>query len=387
MSVAKLNLDDKEILFIGTAHVSKQSVEEVKEVIENEKPDSVCIELCDARYQSMMKKDEWREKDIIKIIKEKKAFLLLANLIMASYQKKIAKQLGIQPGQEMLQGINSAKEVDAELVLADRNIQVTLKRVWRSVGFFGKVKLFFSLILSVLSDEEITEEELEKMKGEDILSMALEDFAKSFPGLKKALIDERDKYLAQKIKNAPGKKVVAVLGAGHVPGIMKEIHNEHDLDELTEIPAKSKLDKVIGWIIPAIIIGIIISTFSLDKASGTDQIINWFLWNGSLAALGTLIAFGHPLSILTAFLAAPLTSLNPLLAAGWFAGLGEAYIRKPQVEDFERLSEDIYSLKGFWRNKVTHVLLVVALANVGSAVGTVIGGADVVRLFIKAIWG
>lgn len=387
MSVSQLSIDDKEILFIGTAHVSKQSVDEVKEVIEREKPDSVCIELCEARYQSIMNRDDWKEKDIIKIIKEGKAFLLLANLIMSSYQRKIAKKLGIQPGQEMLQGIYSAKEVGAELVLADRNIQVTLKRVWRSLGFFGKIKLFFSLVLGLLSDEEITEEELEKMKGEDILSMALEDFSKSFPALKRALIDERDKYLAQKIKNAPGQKIVAVLGAGHVPGIMKEIKNEHDLAEISKVPPKSNWEKVIGWIIPAIIIGIIISTFRVDRASGTDQIINWFLWNGSLAALGTLLAFGHPVSIIVAFLAAPLTSLNPLLAAGWFAGLGEAYIRKPQVEDFERLSEDIYSLKGFWRNKVTHVLLVVALANIGSAVGTVIGGADVVRLFIKTIWG
>lgn len=387
MSEHVIELDNKRIILIGTAHISKQSAEEVKEVVEREKPDSVCIELCDNRYQSIVDRNKWQDMDVIKIIKEKKATLLLANLMMSSYQKRMAKQFGINPGLEMIQGINSAKEYDAKLVLADRSLQITFMRLWRGMGLWGKLKLFFQLVLSLLSDEEISEEELEKMKTQDMLTVALSELSSSFPELKTILIDERDKYLAQKIKEAPGEKVIAVVGAGHVPGIMEEIHRENDLSRLNEIPAGSNYDKIIGWGIPLIIVGIVISTFSVNRASGIDQIISWILWNGSLAALGTLLALGHPISIFLAFIAAPISSLNPLLAAGWFAGLGEAFIRRPSVKDFENLSEDINTLKGFWRNKVTHILLVVALANIGSVIGTVVGGADVIRLFIKTMWG
>lgn len=385
MSVEKITYDNKEIILIGTAHVSRHSVDEVKEVIEAERPDSVCIELCQSRYETMMDKDRWRKMDIIKVVRENKAVLLLVNLLLSSFQGKIAKQFGISPGQEMLQGIESAKGVEAELILADRNIQATFLRIWRSLGFWSKLKLFGMIVLSTFNDGELTEEELEKLKTEDILMVALSEFATSFPQLKKVLIDERDMYLAQKIKDSPGNKIVAVVGAGHVPGIKENIMLSHNLEELALIPPKSNLDKIIGWGIPLLILGIIISTFTIDKNIGMEQISSWVLWNGSLAALGTLLAFGHPLSMLTAFVAAPITSLNPLLAAGWFSGLTEAYIRRPSVEDFEKMPEDIFTFKGFWKNKVTHVLLVVAFANLGSTAGTIIGGTDIIRMFLKAI--
>lgn len=385
MSVEKIYYQDKEIVLIGTAHVSKTSVSEVKETIAREKPDSVCIELCQSRYETIMDNDRWRKMDIIKVIRENKAVLLLVNLLLSSFQGKIARQFGIKPGQEMLQGIASAQETGAQLVLADRNIQATFLRIWRSLGFWSKLKLFGMLILSVFNDEELTEEELEKLKTEDILMLALSEFSTTFPQLKKVLIDERDMYLAQKIKEAPGSKIVAVVGAGHIPGIKKQISENQNLEKLAMVPPKSSLDKIIGWGIPLVLLGVIISTFSIDKSTGLDQVSSWILWNGSLAALGTLLAFGHPFSILTAFLAAPITSLNPFLAAGWFAGLTEAYIRRPNVGDFERMPEDIFTLKGFWNNKVTHILLVVALANLGSTAGTIIGGTDIIRKFLQVI--
>ncbi|MCR1897746.1 TraB/GumN family protein [Irregularibacter muris] len=380
-----MNINGKEIMLIGTAHVSKQSAEEVKKIIQEEQPDSVCIELDEARYKSISEGNKWKNMDIIKIIKEKRATLLLMNLIMSTYQKKMANQFGIEPGQEMIQGIESAREIDAQLVLADRNIQITFSRIWNGVGLWGKIKLLFSIVFSIFSDEEISEEDLEKMKTEDMLNSALNELSSSFPRLKKYLVDERDQYLAQKIKDAPGEKIVAVLGAAHIPGIKKEINNHHDLEVLSAKPPKSKATQIVGWIIPVMIITLIISTFTMDAPTGKDQLVSWILWNGILSSLGAALAFGHVFSILTAFIAAPITSLNPLLAAGWFAGLTEAYLRRPNVEDFENLAQDIFSFKGFWKNRVTRILLVVMLANLGSVIGTWIGGADVIRMFIRAI--
>lgn len=384
-NITRLQYGDKELILIGTAHVSKRSAEQVKEVVDAEQPDSICIELDAQRYQSVTDSSKWKETDIFKVIKEKKSSLLLMNLAISSFQNRLADQFGIKPGQEMIQGIESAKETGAELVLADRNIQVTFSRIWGNIGLWGKVQLLSSVFFSIFSKETISEEDLEKMKSQDTLSAVMDDFTKAFPRLKTPLIDERDQYLAQKIKEAPGKKIVAVLGAAHVPGITKEIHNEHDLEKLSEVPPKSKWPKIIGWAIPLLIIGIIAYTFVANPAAGLDQTISWILWNGTLAAIGATIAFGHPLAILTAFVAAPISSLNPLVAAGWFSGLTQASIRKPNVGDFETLSKDVFTLKGFWDNKVTRVLLVVVLTNLGSSLGTFIGGADVIRLFFENI--
>ncbi|SDH34421.1 TraB/GumN family protein [Desulfosporosinus hippei] len=382
-SISRIDLYGKEFILIGTAHVSKQSAELVKEVIEAERPDSVCIELDEPRYQTIIEGNKWKETDIFKIIKEKKATLLLINLVISSFQKRLAKQFGINAGQEMIQGAESAKEIGANLVLADRNIQITFSRIWQGVGFWGKVKLLTGIFFSIFDDEDISEEDLEKMKSQDMLNSILNEFTVSFPKLKLPLIDERDQYLAQKIKDAPGSKVVAVLGAAHVPGIKEELKREHDLAKLSEVPAQSKTLKIIGWSIPLLILAVMVYTFIANPAAGIQQTISWVLWTGSFAALGTALAFGHPLTILTSFVVAPITTLHPLIAAGWFAGIVQAYLRRPSVRDFENLSEDVFSLKGFWNNKVTRILIIVTLANLGGTIGTIIGGADVVRLFLE----
>lgn len=382
-NVHRIELDGREIILVGTAHVSQKSVEEVKTLIEEEQPDTVCVELCQTRYDNITNAEQWNNTDIIKIIKEGKALILLISLIMSSYQKRLAKQFGIQPGQEMLQGIQSAQEIGANLCLVDRDIQVTMMRMWRGIGFWGKMKLLVQLIMSIFLDEEISEEELEQMKSQDILTAALNELSTSFPEFKRVIIDERDQYLAEKIRTAPGNKILAVLGAGHIAGIKRELAREHDLKELSTVPPGSKMIKVIGWSIPVVIIAVIALTLSVDRSAGMDQILSWILWNGSLSALGALLALAHPLSIATAFVIAPISSLSPLLAAGWFAGLAEAFVRKPSVKDFQSLSDDLQSFRGFWRNKVTHILLVVALANLGSSVGTFLGGADVISKFIS----
>ncbi|WP_039870914.1 MULTISPECIES: TraB/GumN family protein [unclassified Halobacillus] len=382
-NITRIHIGEKEFILIGTAHVSKQSAEQVKEVIEAERPDSVCVELDEQRFESIRDGDRWKNTDIFEVIKSKKASLLLVNLAISSFQKKMAKQFGIQAGQEMIQGIESAEKTGAELVLADRNIQITFARIWGNIGFKGKAKLLLSIIYGIFSKEEISEEELEKLKTQDMLDGMLQDMTDSFPTLKKPLIDERDQYLAHSIKHAPGNKVVAVLGAAHVPGIKEEIHKEHDLKKLTERPKKSKAPKIIGWTIPLLILSVIVYTFFSNPAAGTQQTISWILWNGSFSALGTAVALAHPLAVVTAFIMAPITSLNPLIAAGWFAGIVQAYFRRPNVGDFDTLSDDVTSVKGFWNNKVTRILLVVVLANLGSSLGTFIGGADVIRLFIR----
>ena len=378
-----IELDGKQLILVGTAHVSSKSVNDVKEVIESERPDTVCIELCEARYRNLTDNERWKNSNITQIIKDGKAMLLLVNLILSSYQKRLADQFNIKPGQEMMQGMTSAKEVGAELCLADRDLQTTMMRLWRSIGLWGKFKLFFQLLLSMFMDEEMSEEELEKMKSSDMLSAALEDLSVSFPDIKSILIDERDQYLAQNIKQAPGNKVVAVLGAGHIPGVKQALLREHDLVKLSQIQPPSRISRAIGWAIPILILLLIASTFSADRGAGLDQMAAWIIWNGSLAALGALLAFAHPLAILTAFVVSPISSLNPLLAAGWFAGLTEAIVKKPLVQVFEIMAQDINSIKGFWNIKVTHILLVVALSNVGSSLGAMFGGVEVIRHFIN----
>jgi pheromone shutdown-related protein TraB len=384
-NITKIYLNDKEYILIGTAHVSKQSAEQVKSLIESEKPNSVCIELDEQRYQTITEGNKWKDTDIFKIIKEKKATLLLINLVISSFQKRIARQFDINAGQEMLQGIESAKEIGAKLVLADRDIQITFSRIWHEVGVWGKAKLLIEIIFSIFSDVKISEEELEKIKSQDMLDSVLKDFTIHFPRLKIPLIDERDQYLAQRIKDAPGGKIVAVLGAAHVPGIKNEILKEHDLEKLSQLPPKSKKLQIISWTIPVLIIALIIATFLANPSSGVQQTINWVLWTGSFAAIGTALAFGHPLSILTAFVVAPISALNPLIAVGWFAGLVQAYVKCPSVRDVEMLTEDIFSLKGFWYNKVTRILLIVTLANIGGSIGSLVGGLEVVRRFINTL--
>lgn len=382
-NITRIDLNGKEIILIGTAHVSMKSAEQVKEIICAEKPDSVCVELDEQRYQAITEKNRWKDMDIFKVIKEKKAVFLLMNLVISSFQKRMANQFGVKPGQEMIQGIESCKETGANLVLADRNIQITFSRIWQNVGFWGKLKLLLLIFYSVFDNEKISEEELEKMKTQDMLNAILVDFTVSFPRLKAPLIDERDQYLAQKIKDAPGKKVVAVLGAAHIPGIKEEIKKEHDLEKLCLVPAKSKVFISLSWSIPLLILGAIGYTLYTNPSAGIQQTTSWVLWNGILASIGAAIACGHPLTMLTAFIIAPLSSLNPLMAAGWFAGIVQAYIRRPRVEDFEKLPTDVYSFKGFWNNRVTRILLIVALTNLGSTLGTIIAGADVVRLFLE----
>lgn len=384
-NIVKLNYKDKEIYLVKTAHVSKNSINDVKECIGEVKPDVICIELDEDRYKKISDPEKWSDTDIVKVIKEKKVGFLLVNLILASFQRRMAINMDSNSGGEMLEGIKQAKELNVPLVLADRPIKTTFSRIWNSLGLYEKSKLLVSIIGSIFDDEEISEEDLQALKEADALETALNEVGKEFPNVKKILVDERDAYLSSKIKNAPGKKIVAIIGAAHAGGIERNLDKDIDIDELNVVKKKKGIGTVIKWLIPIAIISIIIYTLWSNRDAGLSQIKSWILWNGTLSALGTLLAFGHPLSILTAFVMAPITSLNPLLAAGWFAGIVEAMIRKPKVKDFENLGEDTNTLKGFWKNRVTRILLIVVFANVFSSIGTFISGLDIFTTFLKNI--
>ena len=380
--IHQLEYKDKSITLVGTAHVSQESVTLVADTIAAEKPDTVCVELCDSRYQSIRQKDRWQNMDIVKVIREKKSFLLLSNLILASFQKRIASKFNIKPGQEMIQAIESAESINAEICLADREIRTTLSRAWRRMSLWTKLKLLFQLILSAGQVDEISREDIERMKQKDVLETLLADIGKSLPTIRDTLIDERDRYLAHKIKNAPGNHIVAVVGAGHVPGILKYWQTEVDITTLEQLPPKNKTIGLLKWIIPGGILCLLIAGFYFGGTeTGSDMVIWWILVNGILAGLGAVIALAHPFTIASSVLAAPLTSLNPMIAAGWVSGLVEAFSRKPRVIDFENLQEDIHSLPGFWKNKVTRILLVVVFTNLGSSIGTFVA----IPLMVKVL--
>jgi pheromone shutdown-related protein TraB len=378
----RLTFKDKEITLIGTAHVSRESADLVGQVIEEEKPDTVCVELCQSRYQSIMQKNRWQNSDLIKVIKEKKTFLLLSNLMLAYFQKKIGQKLGIKPGEEIMRAIQAAEVVGAPIHLADRDIRTTLARTWHLMGLWTKIKLLAQFLSSVGELGDIKEEDIEKMKSKDVLETLLSEIGESFPEIRRILIDERDQYLAHKIRNAPGKRIVAVVGAGHVPGVQRYWEKPVDTDMLDQMPPKGKLSGFLKWGIPALIVGLVILGFFTSGAStGIHMLKWWILANAILAGLGATIALGHPLTVLTAIIASPLTSLNPMMAAGWVSGLVETFLRKPKVRDFENLPKDISSLKGFWKNKITRILLVVAFTNIGSSLGTFVAIPLMVKVF------
>ena len=282
----------------------------------------------------------------------------------------------------MIKAIESGEAVGAGIHLADRNIRITLAKTWRIMGLWDKIKILFQLVLSMGEIDEISEEDIEKMKQEDVLETLLVDVGKSLPVLKDILIDERDQYLTHKIRTAAGKKIVAVVGAGHVPGIKKYWNTEIDMARLEQIPPKGKTSGILKWLIPLSIFVIFVFGFYHGGThAGTEMITWWIMANGILAGLGAVIAFAHPFTILSSVLAAPLTSLNPMIAAGWVSGLVEAFSRKPKVRDFENLPEDILSIRGFWRNKITRILLVVVFTNIGSSLGTFVA----IPLMVKVL--
>ncbi len=378
------------IILIGTAHISEKSVEEVKEIIEEYKPNIVAVELCQRRYDAITKKQQWENTPLNKLLKGGNAYLFLLQTFLGSIQRKLGKEYGVEPGSEMIAAIEEAKKHDLKVALIDRDISITLNRALKKTGLREKFRLTWEFLKAMLGydEEELEELDLQKLMDQDVISSLMEEFAQIAPSVTSVLIHERDKYIAKKILDESKKgKVVAVVGAGHLKGIEENIKNpleEVNLKELEYVPKKRfKLSKIVAYLIPILFISLIVGLLFFRGESAYNEIkdilIWWFLINGSLSALGAIIARGHPLTIVTAFLAAPLTSLNPAVAAGWVAGFVEAKLRTPMVKDFKQLSK-IDSLKDFWNNRVIRLLMVVALSNLGSMLGTFIAGGKILQI-------
>ncbi len=380
-----ISLDGKNIYLLGTAHVSHQSAQEVKDLIDAVQPDVVCVELCKSRLESINNADRWKNTDIFEVIKSGKTFLLLAQVILASFQKRIANKLGIEPGAEMKAAIQRAKDIDASLEVIDRDVRVTLKRTWKKLSFWSILKILASSLVSAEDSEDISLEEIESLKGKDELTAALNEFSEKLPEVKRTLVDERDLYMASKLQKISGKTVVAVLGAGHLPGMIEHLNSGRALshEPLEEVPPPSVWWKIFGYSIPVIFFAVVIyAMLTIDIQTGVSLLGTWAIATGVCAAIGAAIAFAHPFSIITAGLAAPLASLHPGIATGWVSGLVEAWLRKPKVEDFKNMAEDLESLKGFWKNRVMRIILVVSFSNLGCIVGMWIGSLKVLdRVF------
>lgn len=380
-----LELNNRKITLIGTAHVSAESISEVENVISDVKPDCVAIELDEKRYESITNPDKYRELDIIKVLKRKEGFLLLANIVMASFQKRMGKNAGVKPGEEMVAAINKAKELNIPTALVDRPIQITFRRAWKKTSAYGKTQLLSALLASGFSKDEISSEEIENLKQASEMDSMMKELSELMPAVKQVLIDERDQYLASHIWKAEGNNIVAVLGAGHLPGVeahLKKIAENQastDTSEIASIPESGIFSKIMMWLIPALIVAVIAFGFYIGgKDAGSKMALNWILWNGILAGLGALIAGGNPLTILVSFVGAPVTSLCPFIGVGIVAGIVQAAICKPQVKDLETLSDDAGSIKGFYKNKILRVLLVFLLSSIGSSIGTFAAGAGIV---------
>lgn len=391
----RLMLQGREIILLGTAHISQESIVQVTTSIREEKPDCVAIELDEQRYASMKNPEAWKNLDIVKVLKSGQGFVLMANLVLSSFQKRMGADVGVKPGEEMKAAIAVAEELGIPAVMVDRPIQMTLKRAWAKNSLWGKCKLLSVLLSSAFEKSEITAEEIERLKNESEMDSMMNEIAEYLPAVKAVLIDERDRYLAShiweaQVKDAPAKKIVAVLGAGHLPGVVRHLEAlaagtaSSDTADISQLPPAGIGSKVAGLAFPVLIVALIAAGFFTGGAKASlDMLVQWILWNGSLAALGALVAGGHILTLLAGFVGAPLATLNPVVAVGLFTGLVQAWVNKPKVEDMEHLTDDATSLKGFYKNRILRVLLVFFLSSIGGVIGNVIAVPSLVATIAR----
>jgi pheromone shutdown-related protein TraB len=379
----RIQVGDSQITLLGTAHVSRASAEKVRELLDSGAYDAVAVELCPSRYNAIVDPDALARMDLFKIFKEGKASMVAANLALGAYQQRLAEQFGIEPGAEQRAAIQYAQESHRSVLLIDREIGVTLKRVAANVSWWKRFGLFSGLLASLLSKEEVEEEEIERLKEGDILETAFSEFAEDRQDLYLPLIDERDRYMAarllEELRQHQHQHVLVVIGAGHLKGIGDYLEQGMDrpgevIEELDTLPPPKRWPKLIPWIVVALVLTGFAIGFSRSPDLGWRLVGDWVLINGTLSALGALIAGAHPITVITAFLAAPITSLNPTVGAGMVTAAVEIYLRKPQVRDFSNLRHDTTQLKGWWRNRVSRTLLVFLLSTLGSAVGTYLAG-------------
>ena len=389
--IKKIQLNGATITLLGTAHVSKESVALVEKKILSKDFDCIAVELCPARYENLKNKSWWQNLDIYEVFKKKKASLLLINLALSAYQRRLADKVGVEAGKEMIRATELATENDIRLEVVDRDISTTLHRLVTKVSFWQKIKIFSGLIVGIFLGEEVDKDQIENLKKGDMLHSVIEEFGDSLPQIKKVLIDERDEFMTGKLSmltmsENPPKNILAIVGAGHLVGMVPSFDsppNQSEMNALTKKPPSSRIGYFVGWGICILILSMFYVGYQQSPELGWSLVVTWVLINGGLSALGAALALAHPVSILAAFFAAPLTSLNPTIGAGMVVGLIESYLRKPKVTDFERLRDDISSFPMWWKNGVVRVLLVFFFANVGSAIGTYVAGASIIQQILS----
>lgn len=383
--ITRIQLGDTEILLVGTAHISQESVDIVVGTIADEKPDVVAIELDQERFDSMRSEQNWEDLDLLQIIKNKQLAFLLARIALGSFQKRMGGHTGVKPGAEMEAAIDAAEAGQMGVELIDRNIRTTLLRAWRTTVWWKRAELMVALGLGVFQKSEVNEEELSDLREMGNISGVLDELGKEMPDVKRVLVDERDTFMAYKLAHIDAKKVVAVVGAAHKPGIIRKIR-EHISDATMEtidtVPPKTPVGKVLKWLLPALVIGLFVwGFFNADPTHFQNAALAWVLANGILSALGTAIALGHPVTIIAAFIAAPLTSLNPTVGAGMVTALVQTRLAPPKVRDFQTIGDDITGTKGWWTNRLGRVLLVFVFSSFGSTLGTFIAFGWLKNLF------
>ncbi|MCM2264082.1 MAG: TraB/GumN family protein [Desulfuromonadales bacterium] len=376
-SIRRLTLDGREIILLGTAHVSQASVDMVRSVIADELPDTVCVELDHQRHKALRNPHHWETLNLIDVIRQGQAPFLCANLALSAYQKRMGLHTGVRPGAELAAAAEEAEQRNLTVRLIDREIRTTLLRAWRRAGFWKKMSLLATLLAGMFEKQTFDEEELARLRESDTLTVLLDELAQVLPTVKTILVDERDLYMANEIRHSPGQRVVAVVGAAHLPGISARLAAPsppaEEIAELSCIPEPGRLGKILKWLIPGVVIGVFIfGFFAGDMSKLTSAAIGWILATGSLSALATAFALGHPLTILSAFIAAPITTLHPAIGVGFVTGLVQAFLVPPTVKDMERAGEDIVTVRGWWRNRMTRVLLVFFLSNLGAALGVLL---------------
>lgn len=381
--IHRIYYQEKEIILAGMSYVSDESAEIIEKILDTEQPDTICLGLDTNRYYIISDKQRWKNTDIIQILKSKKLLFLFIHLILISFQKRVGKQLKARTEEEIIETVVQTRKVGAGLVLVDRDIRITFRRLWNMVGLKGKILLIIELVIGLFSRKPILGEDLERLQREGILMLVFKKFAKSFSQFKKVFIDERNQFLSQKIREAPGKKIVAIVGEEHIPGIKEEMNKEQDIEMLSRVPSRPRLLLAFAFLIPILLIGVIGSTFTVSHSAGFRQMGSWILWNGILSSIGAAAGFAHPITVATAFFASPITSFLPLISISGVVLILEIMIRRPTVGDFEKLAEGTFTVKGLWKNKVTRILLAAGLANAGSIVGSLLSSAHIIQLFMK----
>ena len=379
--VQVVHVRDKTVILVGTAHISQESADLVRLVIEQEHPDCVCVELDPRRFEALSQPRRWESLDLKEIIRKKQLSTLMVNLLLASYQKRLGDQLGVMPGTEMLEAIRMADKLNIPVSLCDRDVRVTMRRAWRTTPFWRKSMLVSSIVLSLFDTTQVSEDEIRDLKKQDVLSDMMQELGREVPTLKSVLIDERDQYLAQKICEAKGTNVVAIIGAGHMQGVQRTLATQQpvDLDELDVIPPVSSLWKVVGWSIPAIVVGSLLAIgFQKGALAAGENALFWVLANGIPSAIGGALALAHPFTILTAFGAAPFTSLTPVIGVGYVTAFVQAYVQPPVVREFQTVAEDIAVPRRWWSSRLLRIFLAFLLPTIGSIIGTWVGGTRIV---------